>query len=602
MATGLDVLLGGADAPTGLDVLLGGNVAPRMNVSPVDQPLTLRPFGFDTGVSMSPGVSRFLAGTGKGLTDVGQGLSQAVGFSDNADVLAKRRLDQALQDTTGGKWGSVVGNVAAMLPTALIPGANTMAGAALIGGGSGLVQPSTSVKEALMNTGLGTVAGPLAVGAGRAVGAGYQGVKALLAPFFQNGQEAIAARALQASATDPVRAAANIGSAPQLVPGSAPTTAQAALDPGLAQLERTLRGMPEMAAPFQMNDAAQRAARANVLENIAGRGSHYEDITKGRSVFANEDYANAVKQGIDPKTAQAFMPQIQSLMERPSIQQAQKDAIRLAKENGIALSESPAGSLQGLDWIKKALDNKISIAANPGSSIGKEELRALLQTKGDLMSLMEQLSPAYKQANQNYAQMSGQVNSMDVARDLMGRLQQQGSEYIPGGGKEMTSAFMRALSQSKDSVRKATGMNQSIGDVMPKADLQAIENVAHDLGRKAFVQDAGRAVGSPTAQNLASQNLLQQLLGPTGMPKSWAESTLLQSLIRPYGFVAKAGEPKIQGLLAQAMADPQLGRALLSRAAGQPGPMTQFGIGMQPYLPMTGGLLSNTLAAQIDGR
>src|SRR5205085_9383963 len=99
-----------------------------------------------------------------------------------------------------------------------------------------------------------------------------------------------------------------------------------------------------------------------------------------------QDYAEAMQQGIDPKMAKAMAPQIQSLLERPSIQAAQKDAIRLAKENGVSLSESPAGSLEGLDWVKKALDNRISTAATPGSSLGKEELRALVQTKNDLMS------------------------------------------------------------------------------------------------------------------------------------------------------------------------------------------------------------------------
>jgi hypothetical protein len=71
-------------------------------------------------------------------------------------------------------------------------------------------------------------------------------------------------------------------------------------------------------------------------------------------------------------------------MEGPSIQRAQQDAIRLAKESGLNLAGSPASSLEELSWVKKGLYNRISVASQPGSSIGKKELRALVQTKSDV--------------------------------------------------------------------------------------------------------------------------------------------------------------------------------------------------------------------------
>jgi hypothetical protein len=241
-----------------------------------------------------------------------------------------------------------------------------------------------------------------------------------------------------------------------------------------------------------------------------------------------------MKAGVDPKMAQAMAPQLQSLLERPSIQRAQKEAIDLAKENGISLAESPAGSLEGLDWVKKALDNRISAASQPGSAIGKEELRALVQTKSDLMKTLEQIAPGYKTANDNYAAMSRQINGMDVARSLSDTLHRPGSEYAVGGSaREMGDAYMRALSQAQDSVKKATGMNKTISDVMPTSDIAALENVARDIGRKQFAENAGRATGSNTAQNMVSQNMLRRMLGPTGLPDSWSESAMLQTLLRP---------------------------------------------------------------------
>lgn len=522
------------------------------------------PMNLDPSEGMS-GFDKFRAGMGKAFADVGRGAGQMMGLVSRDDVAESRRLDAPLMRNGAATAGNIGGNIAALLPTAFIPGAATIPGAALIGAGSGLLQPSTSTGETLANVGIGAAAAPAAIMAGRGLSAGYQGAKGLIEPMTKSGQERIAARVLQSSATDPARAAANAAAARPLVPGSQPTLAQVADDPGLAQLERTLLNNPEAAPALQQRFAAQRGARMDAVRNVGGADDYYDAIKEGRRIFANEDYGNAIKQGIDPKMAKAMGPQLQSLLERPSIQQAQRDAIRLAKENGVTLAESPAGSLQGLDWVKKALDNRISAASQPGSAIGKEELRALVQTKNDLMATLEQIAPGYKVANDNYAAMSRQINSMDVARSLMDTLQRPGSEYLGSSAKEMGVQYAGALSKATDSVKKATGMNKALSDVMNTRDVAALENVARDYGRKAFAENAGKAVGSPTAQNLASQNMLRRMLGPTGLPESWAESTMLQSLLYPVQGVSKltGADRAIMERLALAALNPQEAAGLL---------------------------------------
>jgi hypothetical protein len=525
---------------------------------------TPAPMNVDPTEGMS-GVDKFRAGMGKAFTDVGRGVGQMVGLVDRKDVAESRKRDAALMGTGAGLGGNIAGNLAALLPTAFIPGAATIPGAAMIGAGTGLLQPSTSTGETLSNVAIGGVAAPAAIMAGRGASALYQGGKGMIEPLTKSGQERIAARVLQSSATDPAKAAANAAGARPLVPGSQPTLAQVADDPGLAQLERTLLNNPEAAPALQQRFAAQRSARMDAVRNVAGSDDYYDAIKEGRRVFANEDYAKAIQQGVDPKMAKAMGPQLQSLLERPSIQTAQRDAIRLAKENGISLSESPAGSLEGLDWVKKALDNRISMASTPGSAIGKEELRALVQTKNDLMATLEQIAPGYKAANDNYAAMSRQINSMDVARSLQDTLQRPGSEYLGNSAKEMGVQYAGALSKATDSVKKSTGMNKSLSDVMNTRDVAALESVARDYGRKAFAENAGKATGSNTAQNLASQNMLRRMLGPTGLPESWAESTMLQSLLYPVQGVSKltGADRAIMERLALATLDPQQAAGLL---------------------------------------
>jgi hypothetical protein len=548
---------------------------------------------YDTGApdptqGMS-GVDKFLAGAGKAFTDVGRGAGQLVGLVNRSDVADSRKLDAPLMGTGAGVAGNIAGNVAALLPTALIPGANTYTGAAAIGAATGLLQPSTSSGETARNVALGGVVAPATLGAVRGAQALYQGGKGLVEPLTQSGQERIAADVLRRSATDPAKAAQLATQARELVPSSQPTLAQVAQDPGLAQLERTVLNNPEYAGALQAREGAQRVARLNAVQDVAGRGDHYDEILAGRKLFANEDYSKALAQGVDPKMAQTVQPQIESLLRRPSIQDAKAVAQRLAAENDQALTDF--NSVQGLDWLKKALDNKISAASKPGSAIGDAELRGLVQTKNDLMATLEQIAPAYKEANQNFAAMSQQVNSMDVARSLLDRLNKPGSQYLqPGTAKEMGDAYRTALSNSFDSVKKATGMNKDITQVMAPTDVRALENVARDLGRKTFAQEAGKATGSNTAQNLASQNMLRRLLGPTGLPESWAESTMLQGLLSPVQLGSKlsGADQKIMDRIAQGLLDPSNGAGLL---LAQP---TVRNVGLlgapnaQRYLPAAG--------------
>lgn len=99
------------------------------------------------------------AGAGKAFVDLGRGTGQMLGLESRQDVAQSRAQDAPLMATTAGKVGNVAGNVAATLPALAIPGANTVAGAGLVGAGLGFLQPSTSTKETLTNTGLGAAAG-----------------------------------------------------------------------------------------------------------------------------------------------------------------------------------------------------------------------------------------------------------------------------------------------------------------------------------------------------------------------------------------------------------------------------------------------------------
>jgi hypothetical protein len=105
------------------------------------------------------GFDKFAAGAGKAVYDLGRGAGQLVGAVSREDVESSRALDAPLMKSGAAKLGNFAGNVAAAVPAAFVPGANTVAGAGVIGAGMGLLQPSTSTGETVANVAMGGAGG-----------------------------------------------------------------------------------------------------------------------------------------------------------------------------------------------------------------------------------------------------------------------------------------------------------------------------------------------------------------------------------------------------------------------------------------------------------
>lgn len=572
--------------------------------NPTEGGLPFRPFGVDTGMTMPEGVSNFMAGMGKAFVDVGRGAGQLVGKVSRKDVEEARKIDAPLMETTGGTVGNIVGNVAALLPASFAPGANTLAGAATIGAVTGLMQPSTSTSETIGNTVLGGAIGPAANVAGRALGATYQGAKALAEPFFESGQNKIAARTLQHFAKDPAAAAAAARAVQQSVTGAQPTLAEATKDVGLAQLQRALQSADpvDFATDLAGRHAANNAARVGVLRNIAGDDAAMQAAVQARDEAAQALYgkaftADAMRRDL-ARSAQAARspfsgvglteipedlatPALRSLANRPMFQKAVEEAKTLAQNKGVTLKD-PLQSLEGLHYIKLALDDM----ASPGvaSSMGKNSNAAVNEMRAMLSNELDKVAPLYGNAKQVFSEMSKPINQMEVGQRLLEKYS-SASKDLSGNPRLRAEAFNRALQDEEKLVKLATGFKGSKGldSVFTPEQVNAVRAIADELSTVGAVEAAARASGSPTAQNLASQNVLRQFLGPTGLPETWAEGTFLNSIMRPVQWAAKAGEPKITNRLADALLNPQDAAALLEMAS-IPTVSQRFGRQALPWL------------------
>jgi hypothetical protein len=479
--------------------------------------------------------------------------------------------------TGAGIAGDITGSIAAALPTAFIPGANTVAGAGAIGAGLGFLQPSTSTMETLANTGIGGAAGAGSVLAGRALGAAYRGTKAAVEPFFKGGQDRIAARALTEFAGGPEQAAQalqNISrNATDVLPGVQPTTAELAQNAGLSQLERTMKNNPQLTSAFSDRMMGNRNAVLGALDDIAG-GSFEKAAAKAERSAATEALYKTAGDTV-VKADDALV----TLLQRPSMKKAWEIASNLAAENGDVVAPVKEMLDQGINpssvgiegktlhYLKMAMDD---LADNPAThGIGGNQARAITSTKNELVSWIGKNIPEYNAARTTYAEMSKPINQMEIGQVLRDKLQPALADF--GAGTRLRpQSFAQALRDGDATAANVLGRSKaSINDIMTPEQMAKLNQIGRQLARRTAADELGKAVGSNTGQNIVSQNFVRQLLGPLGLPQSTTEraaaSTLAQSVMRPVQWVGAVGEDQVLKRLGEASLDPVVAQKLLSQ-------------------------------------
>lgn len=553
---------------------------------------------YDPTADMS-GAERFLAGAGKAFTDLGRGAGQlarkvvpdraadAIGLPSQADIDQAKQLDAPLMRTTAGMAGNVAGNVAAAVPTALIPGAQSFGGAATLGAVQGLLQPVASDESRLANVALGGAAGPVGVALGRGVAATAKGVKALIEPLTEQGRQAIAGRTLQRFGVEAADLA-GVNGAPTAT-GALPTLAERIARPeaaaGAARLQDSVRALdPQIAGRFGAREVENNARRVGTLKELAGEGGARDFAEAMRNGTAGELYGKAFATKMDASALSAAeRGEITKLLKVPAVRDAMAAARDIAANQGINIGK-PEGSVQGLHLMKLAMDDAIN---NAGSSAAQVNKAMSIRTARDrLVTFLERMSPDYAEARGTYAAMSKPLNAMDTAAELLKRGTSATSD-LGGNPRLMPDALLRAAGDEPKLISRATGrpMNISLADLLEPEQLAKLRAVVGETDRAGAVARAANGPGSATAQRLASQNVLREVLGPTGLPQSWAESTMLNTAMRPVQFLYNGvAEPKIQQTLADLLLDPAKAQAALQIGRTAPQKLPQAVRVALPYL------------------
>lgn len=553
---------------------------------------------YDPTIGMST-FERTVAGYGSAVPRIIRGVRQylpeAIGGMSPEQVAEANKLDEPLMNTTAGNVGNIAGNVMALAPTVAIPGAATMRGAAVIGAAQGLLTPEEKVADRLKNAGIGAGAGAGGVAAARALAGVAQGGKALVEPFYEGGRQKIAGRVIQRFANDPSTIASAKGT--RSITGALPTLAEETGDAGLARLQDAMRSVdPQISNRIGQRLGDNNAARVAALQSLAGDGTQRAAASTARQAATEPLYQQAFAKTVEVDDS------LRSLLSRPSVQSALSRAKSIAAEEGrnfgmaAATPGTPGVTLvddagraiaelggsagtpakvtgQTLQDVKMALD---ALLKDPTSGIAGKEAVNVKATRDAIVSWMEQSIPEFNAARTGYAALSKPLNAMDIGEEVSRRATSNTSD-LAGNPRMQANSLLGMLRDEAGLIERATGrkgVGQSLADVLTPNQLNLLRAVASEADRTAAVASAGAGPGSATAQRLASQNILRQLIGPTGLPSSWAESAVANTVIgKPFNLIyGGVAEPRIQNALADALLDPTFAQKAV--AAAQPrGPL-----------------------------
>jgi hypothetical protein len=505
------------------------------------------------------------------------------------------RLSQPLMDTSAGAWGKgltdagltfVPGLGAAnkirqgvQATGRLLPKAsgvlNAVAPYVGAAGSGGIIGAITSPDDMSGGATTGALAGTAGEAGGRVLSAAYSGAKAAVEPLWQSGRERILKRTLDRFATDPNKVRAAAQNPVEYVAGVKPTLAEATMDPGIAQLQRgAAASSPDVASALAEARGRQFAGYKGVLDDLAGNDGRMEFFTSARNAAADDLYGQARAAGLT--SSKALDAQAGQLMKKPVIQEAIVEARRKALNEGVDIGD-PSGSVKGMQYIVRAIDDKISAA-------GVDDKRVLMNVKDEILGYLEQASPKFMEARDTFKQMSRPINQMNVAQKLRDTALPALTDFSEGSlARVNANSYANALRNADRTARQATGLKgATMESVMDPAQMAQINGIGQDMARYAGAQELARVPGSPTAQYLGAQNVVRQFLGPLGIPQSAADSMVGRLVSGVMGFPFKMTQSQTEQLLARALTDPATAAKIL--AAKDPKTIVEI---LRPYAAQT---------------
>jgi hypothetical protein len=478
--------------------------------------------------SMSP-MERRLAGAGQAVTDMYTGVKQRLGLASQAEVDEKRKLDADLLATDEGQQGRLGGQVLTAGATAFIPGANSIAGAALMGGAMGAAQPTAEDESALRNTLEGAALG----------GAGQYGI-GKLAKFAGDRLTSATAQGVSQQAKNSVRDATLAASqdAGYVLP---PSTA------GGGVASRVLEGI---SGKFKTNQAAA-IKNQTVTDRLA------------RQALGLADDAPLTRDTLQTVRDAAFQRGYEPLANAGAVE---TDKIFQTTLNGIvkdyqgAARSFPGARVQGMHGpgkpeVMQMVDGLRTGAFDVGDALAQTRIlrdeanRAYASgdtalgkaTKKAANAIEDQIERALQQAGKDGQEM---LKEFRAARQLIAKTYSVEKALVEGGGQVNAKVLGAALQRGKPL----------------SGELKTIGSFANNFKDVAGVPQSGRANPITALDAFGAAGMAGMGAGPMSIAlpaaRIGARSLVLnpafqKAAVRPSygpGLLTKAGAPTLEEL------------------------------------------------------
>jgi hypothetical protein len=373
-----------------------------------------------------------LAGVGGGMTGLYLGAKQRLGMASPEEIEQHKQAMEGLRSTTSGTIGDILGQVAAAVPTAFIPGANTYTGAAMIGGGLGALQPTRENESVTENAMLGAAGGAAGKYVGDAVGKLATAIKSRVAPAAVDVSGELSKKGIDYSklssqvqnqlkkdADDALRAGGVIDAdalarkAEFLSVGIKPTKGQITRDPMQYQFEQNTRGVVGSGESLSQRFNEQNSGLVEAMNRIRsskGQGMDkysagekmidtlkQSDLQRKANVTSLYDQARNAA-GIDaPLNNGKFAQSLNDALDQQMLGDALPGGVRKAI-NQIATGEMPF-TIQKAEQIRQAINAQMPKIPDR-SSVAMKMVNDALQNEIDTTgaALGGQAGEAFKAA------------------------------------------------------------------------------------------------------------------------------------------------------------------------------------------------------------
>lgn len=403
----------------------------------------------------------------------------------------------------------------------------------------------------------------------RAAGAAGNVVGAAARPFFRAGQERAAGDVLNEFAANPAAARQAMQASQEIIPGSQPTAIAAAGDVGLSGLGRTMQNAsPEYTNNLTARQTAQNAARTQALDDVAGNPGRIAAAQAERDRATGAMRETALEAAGNLPAAPLLRRLDSMLLDPNNAGQTAQQALRTVRTQLAGMTQDGAVNARALYELRKdinlAMEGRLQGEAGnmrfaKSQLIGvKNAVDDAIEAGSQRVNLPQIAGPggtpraSWRDYLRTYTDMSRPINQMETLQDVLRRIQNSSTDTE--GNLVLSAAKLNTILKNETPELQKT---------LHPEQLDLLRRLSADLNASQTANTAGKAVGSNTVQNLASDGMLRSLLGET-MGRSTPAHTIGGRLLQiPYGYADR----QIQGRIGQALLEPQYGAQIMDRAA-----------------------------------